>query len=65
MIAVRQELPDGSIPLSEPTTLQPIIWTDPRDRDAERRLARAQTRPAVKSVDGRKTAIHSGEEDRT
>ncbi len=31
MVAVRPELPDGSIPLAEPTTRQPIIWTDPRD----------------------------------
>ena len=31
MVAVRAELPDGSIPLSEPATSQPIIWTDPRD----------------------------------
>ena len=34
MVAVRPELPDGSIPLSEPTTPQPIIWTDPQDREA-------------------------------
>src|SRR5262245_52705277 len=31
MVAVRAELPDGSIPLSEPAMRQPIIWTDPRD----------------------------------
>lgn len=31
MVAVRPELPDGSIPLAEPTTQQVIIWTDPRD----------------------------------
>jgi serine/threonine protein kinase len=31
MVAVRPELPDGSIPLSEPTVRQQIIWTDPRD----------------------------------
>ncbi len=31
MVAVRPELPDGSIPLSEPAIRQPIIWTDPRD----------------------------------
>ncbi len=34
MVAVRPELPDGSIPLAEPTTRQPIIWTDPRDQVA-------------------------------
>jgi serine/threonine protein kinase len=33
MAAVRTELPDGSIPLSEATTSQAIIWTDPRDRN--------------------------------
>jgi serine/threonine protein kinase len=31
MVAVRTELADGSIPLSDSTTTQPIIWTDPRD----------------------------------
>jgi serine/threonine protein kinase len=31
MVAVRTELPDGSIPLSEITAAQPIIWSDPRD----------------------------------
>ena len=31
MMAVRHELPDGSIPLSEPTKSQQIIFTDPRD----------------------------------
>jgi serine/threonine protein kinase len=31
MVAVRPELPDGSIPLAEPATRQPIIFTDPRD----------------------------------
>lgn len=34
MVAVRPELPDGSIPLAEPTAHQPIIFTDPRDRPA-------------------------------
>jgi serine/threonine protein kinase len=31
MVAVRPVLADGSIPLAEPTTHQPIIFTDPRD----------------------------------
>ena len=31
MVAVRSELPDGSIPLSEPTVRHTITWTDPRD----------------------------------
>jgi serine/threonine protein kinase len=30
-LAARAELPDGSIPLAEPTTSQRIIFTDPRD----------------------------------
>ena len=38
MMAVRHELPDGSIPLSEPARSQPIIWTDPRDRDGDASL---------------------------
>jgi serine/threonine protein kinase len=33
IVAVRAELPDGSIPLSENATAQTIIWTDPRDRN--------------------------------
>jgi len=33
MLAVRPELPDGSIPLTEGVSPQPIIWTDPRDQD--------------------------------
>ena len=32
LVAAHTELPDGSIPLAEPTTSQPIIWSDPRDR---------------------------------
>jgi serine/threonine protein kinase len=31
MVAARTELADGSIPLSESTTSQSIVWTDPRD----------------------------------
>ena len=31
MVAVRRELPDGSIPLDDSAPSQPIIWTDPRD----------------------------------
>jgi serine/threonine protein kinase len=34
MMAVRPELPDGSIPLAEPTTAQRITWTDPRDMES-------------------------------
>jgi serine/threonine protein kinase len=33
MVAVRSELPDGSIPLAETGVSQPIVWTDPRDWD--------------------------------
>ena len=35
MVAVRPELPDGSIPLSEPTGRHTIVWTDPRDWEAQ------------------------------
>ncbi len=38
MVAVRPALADGSIPLSEPTTRQQIIFTDPRDRPPSARV---------------------------
>ena len=57
MMAIRQELPDGSIPLSEPATSQPIIWTDPRDWDAN---GRSGTAAATKSTDTRLTAHGPG-----
>jgi serine/threonine protein kinase len=34
MVAIRSELADGSIPLSETTVSQSIVWTDPRDGNA-------------------------------
>ena len=34
LVAVRRELPDGSIPLDDSAPSQPIIWTDPRDWNA-------------------------------
>jgi serine/threonine protein kinase len=43
MVAVRPELPDGSIPLSEPAVRQPIIWTDPRDWTARGPAAAADS----------------------
>jgi serine/threonine protein kinase len=43
MVAVRPQMPDGSIPLDEPTTRQPIIFTDPRDWDS---IGRTGTRSA-------------------
>ena len=64
MIGVRQELPDGSIPLSEPAKFQPIIWTDPRDKVSGLALSPIETGTAVKSADGRFTAVRSGGEDR-
>ena len=64
MIGVRQELPDGSIPLSEPTKFQPIIWTDPRDRPPERPIAPIGAGIALKSADAKMTAVRSGGEDR-
>ena len=33
MVAVHAELPDGSIPLAEPTCSHQIVWADPRDRN--------------------------------
>jgi len=41
-VAVRPELPDGSIPLDESAAPQSIVWTDPRDWKAEGRLPRPQ-----------------------
>ncbi len=32
LVAVRAELPDGSIPLVEAKVGQPIVWTDARDQ---------------------------------
>ncbi len=46
MVAVRPELPDGSIPLSEPTRRHEIIWIDPRDRPPAQPGDGAQTTPA-------------------
>src|SRR5262245_50160827 len=36
LVAVHRELPDGSIPLAEVDTPQPIVWTDPRDMESRR-----------------------------
>jgi serine/threonine protein kinase len=47
MVAVRPEAPDGSIPLDEPTTRQPIIFTDPRDWAG---TGRTGTRPGAGAV---------------
>ncbi len=46
MVAVRPELPDGSIPLSEPTTRHTITWTDPRDCDSPGPLGSERNRLA-------------------
>ena len=46
MVAVRPELPDGSIPLSEPTTRHAITWTDPRDWDSPGPLGSERNRLA-------------------
>jgi serine/threonine protein kinase len=54
LVAVRPELPDGSIPLAEPAVQQPIIWTDPRDQDARAtdRQSRLGTAPARVAAGG-------------
>lgn len=49
LVAVRPELPDGSIPLSECVAHQPIIWTDPRDH-ARFDRARTQAAPAAAPI---------------
>ena len=57
MMAVRPELPDGSIPLAEPAVSQPIIWTDPRDWEA--RGPATQTRyGAVVSPPEARSVVH-------
>jgi serine/threonine protein kinase len=71
MVAVRPELPDGSIPLSEPSSPQPIIFTDPRDwasgataRDGERvpgvATQRSQRTFAGARVSGSRMAAANG-----
>jgi serine/threonine protein kinase len=47
MVAVRSELPDGSIPLADSAVAQPIVWTDPRDWNADGPAVEAK--PAVVS----------------
>ncbi len=61
MVAVRPELPDGSIPLAEPTVRQAIVWTDPRDWDARGPGASAQNgdRTAGVMAAGKTTATAS------
>jgi serine/threonine protein kinase len=51
MVAVRPELPDGSIPLAEPTVPHAITWTDPRDWPARGPNGSDPDRPAL-AVDG-------------
>jgi serine/threonine protein kinase len=72
MIAVRTELPDGSIPLSESTTTQSIIWSDPRDgiaspptclksvstlKDGARNNGATNARPVTASVAAARSAM--------
>jgi serine/threonine protein kinase len=52
MVAMRPVLPDGSIPLAEPTTRQPIIFTDPRDWPT--------APPATRAVDGAAPSFAAG-----
>jgi serine/threonine protein kinase len=60
MMAVSHELPDGSIPLSEPATSQPIIWSDPRDRNASATASALKTAVLTKAVEMRSTGYRSG-----
>jgi serine/threonine protein kinase len=61
MVAVRPELPDGSIPLAEPTVRHAIVWTDPRDLAAQSPVASAQNgdRTAGVMASGKTTATAS------
>lgn len=72
MVAMRPELPDGSIPLSEPTTHQPIIFTDPRDRVQDDSAARCWDVPishpgaaGASRSGGRETAGRTSDASRT
>jgi serine/threonine protein kinase len=53
MVAVRAELSDGSIPLAESTTSQPIIWSDPRDGVARKHPLPTSPRAANASIESR------------
>jgi serine/threonine protein kinase len=52
MVAVRRELPDGSIPLDEPATRTPIIWTDAQDQPARRENGWTVDVPVTAGPDG-------------
>jgi serine/threonine protein kinase len=60
MVAVRSELPDGSIPLAEPDAPQPIVWTDPRDCDPARTDQPAKASAAHRHQKGAAAAKASG-----
>ena len=60
MTAVNLELPDGSIPLSEPAKSQPIIFTDPRDRDAVDSARSSLKTATVAKTGARLAGPHSG-----
>ena len=63
MVAVRPELPDGSIPLSEPTVRHTITWTDPRDSNAQDSTRVGTERPGCEChriATGRRSIRRSG-----
>jgi len=49
LVAVRPQLPDGSIPLTDGALPQPIIWTDPRDQH-EKSLTRFKNEASAATV---------------
>ncbi|MFI5454646.1 MAG: protein kinase [Isosphaerales bacterium] len=55
MVAVRPELPDGSIPLAEPTAPQPIIWTDPRDMESRGPASQVKSSAVVMTPEAHST----------
>ena len=59
MMAIRPELPDGSIPLSEPARSQPIIWTDPRDMDIRGSASPTKPEPGSRPVETQSMAHRS------
>lgn len=56
LVAVRPELPDGSIPLSDCVVPQPIIWTDPRDHE---KLSVARAKAETSATVAHATLRHS------
>jgi serine/threonine protein kinase len=64
LVAVRAELPDGSIPLAEPSVRQPIVWADPRDRLEKVGMVTAETDRSAAAIDLRELGSRTGDAPR-